>query len=98
MSKSNQLTRILVLPLGKSMNLARIRFLSLIILALYKVQSVNFEKLASAFDCEAQRDSSLRRIQRFISGYALSADILAKLIFALLPDDPPYSLLLDRTN
>lgn len=34
------------------MNLARIRFLSLMNLALYKVQTVNFEKLATAFDCE----------------------------------------------
>lgn len=80
------------------MNLARIRFLSLMNLALYKVQTVNFEKLATAFDCEAQRDSSLRRIQHFISGYALSTDLLAQLIFALLPHGPPYCLLMDRTN
>ncbi|WP_455639078.1 hypothetical protein [Parabacteroides sp.] len=93
MSKSNQLTHILVPYLGKSMNLARIRFLSLMILALCKVQSVNFEKLATAFDSKAKRDSSLRRIQRFISSYELSSDMLAKLIFALLPHTPPVAML-----
>ena len=98
MSKSNQLTRVLQLHLGKSMNLARIRFLSLMILALYKVQSVNFEKLATAFDSKAKRESSLRRIQRFICQYALPLDLVARLIFTLLPHRPPYSLLLDRTN
>lgn len=98
MSKSNQLTRVLQLHLGKSMNLARIRFLSLMILALYKVQSINFEKLATAFDSKAKRESSLRRIQRFISQYALPLDLVARLIFTLLPHRPPYILLLDRTN
>lgn len=98
MSKSNQLTRMLVLHLGKSMNLARIRFLSFMILALYKVQSVNFEKLATAFDSKAKRKSSLRRIQRFMASYHLHQEIVAKLIFALLPHKPPYTLILDRTN
>lgn len=84
MSKSNQLTRVLQLHLGKSMNLARIRFLSLIILALNKVQSVNFEKLATVFDLKAKRESSLRRIQRFISQYALPLDLVARLIFNLI--------------
>ncbi|WP_308550121.1 hypothetical protein [uncultured Parabacteroides sp.] len=77
MSKSNQLTHVLQLHLGKSMNLARIRFLSLMIFALYKVQSVSFEKLATAFDSKAKRESSLRRIQRFISKYSLSGDVIA---------------------
>lgn len=98
MSKSNQLTRMLVRHLGKSMNLARIRFLSFMILALYKIQSVNFEKLVTAFDSKAKRESSLRRIQRFMASYHLSQEIVAKLIFALLPHKLPYTLILDRTN
>lgn len=80
------------------MNKARIRFLSLMILALCKVQTVNFEKLATAFESTADRASSLRRIQRFIARYNLSMDIVARLIFALLSQKPPYYLLIDRTN
>jgi len=55
------------------------------VLALCKVQTVGFEKLANAFDSKAQATSSLRRIQRFIALYVLDSDLIAKLIFGLLP-------------
>jgi hypothetical protein len=47
------------------MNLARIKFFSLFISALCKVQTVCFEKLAYGFDSSVKAESSLRRIQRF---------------------------------
>lgn len=81
-----------------SMNLARIKFISSFIIALSKVQTVGFEKLATAFEGKATTVSSLRRIQRFIAGYALDTDLVARLIFSLLPEKPPYRLALDRTN
>ncbi len=37
------------------------------VIALCKVQTVGFEKLANAFDSQAMAASSLRRIQRFIA-------------------------------
>lgn len=80
------------------MNLARIKFFGLFICALCKVQNVCFEKLATAFDSKAERESSLRRIQRFMAEYVLEQDLIAELIFALLPHKPPYILTLDRTN
>jgi hypothetical protein len=83
---------------GDKMNLARIKFFGLFISALCKVQTVCFEKLACSFDSSTQADSSLRRIQRFISGYSLDSDLIARFIFALLPHEPPYRLVLDRTN
>lgn len=79
-------------------NLARVKFFVLFICALCKVKTVGFEKLASAFDSQAATDSSLRRIQRFMAGYVLDTDLIAKLIFKLLPHKPPYRLALDRTN
>lgn len=98
MDKSNQLTAVLCTHLAGNMNLARIKFLSLMILALCKVQTVNYEKLATAFDGKAGRNSSLRRIQRFIAKYPLDTALIARLIFKLLPDKPPYRILIDRTN
>jgi len=80
------------------MNLARIKFFGLLITALCKVQTVSFEKLASAFDTAANVDSSLRRIQRFMSDYVLDTDIIARFVFRLLPHKPPYRLAMDRTN
>ncbi|MDD2475992.1 MAG: IS4 family transposase [Dysgonamonadaceae bacterium] len=83
---------------GEDMNLARIKFLSLFIIALCKVQSVCFEKLATGFDCKATKLSSLRRIQRFMASYVLDVDLISRLVFALLPHKPPYILTMDRTN
>jgi len=83
---------------GDKMNLARIKFFGLFISALCKVQTVCFEKLACSFECDARAESSLRRIQRFISEFSLDTDLVARFIFALLPHDPPYRLALDRTN
>jgi hypothetical protein len=80
------------------MNLACVKFFGLFISALCKVQTVCFEKLACGFDSNAKADSSLRRIQRFISEYSLDSDLIDKFIFSLLPHEPPYRLVLDRTN
>jgi dTDP-D-glucose 4,6-dehydratase len=77
---------------GDKMNLARIKFFGLFICALCKVQTVCFEKLAVAFDAEVKVDSSLRRIQRFMSEYLLDTDLIARFVFALLPHKPPYRL------
>jgi hypothetical protein len=83
---------------GEEMNFARIKFLSLFVIALCKVQSVCFEKLATGFDSKATKSSSLRRIQRFMASYVLDVDLISKLVFALLPHKPPYTLTMDRTN
>ena len=96
--KNSDLTLALVEHFGKTLNLARIKFISLFILALCKVQVVCFEKLASGFENSCNNDSSLRRIQRFMADYSLDKDLIAKLIFALLPHQPPYSIAIDRTN
>lgn len=79
-------------------NLARVKFFVLFISALCKMQTVGFEKLATAFDSNASTSSSLRRIQRFMAAYLLDTDLIARLIFRLLPHKPPYRLAMDRTN
>jgi len=79
-------------------NLARVKFFVLFISALCKVQTVGFEKLATAFDSKADTSSSLRRIQRFMAAYLLDTDLIARLIFRLLPHKAPYRLAMDRTN
>jgi hypothetical protein len=96
--KNTHLASIISEIFGDKMNLARIKFFGLFICALCKVQTVCFEKLAVCFDSEAKADSSLRRIQRFMSEYLLDTDLVARLVFALLPHKPPYRLALDRTN
>ena len=97
-SKNSILVSTLVEIFGENMNLARIKFFGLFIMALCKVQNVCFEKLATSFEHEVKVDSSLRRIQRFMSDYLLDTNLIARLVFALLPHKPPYRLAMDRTN
>lgn len=65
--KSSELYPILYEHFGKSMNLARIKALCMMVCALCKVQRIAYTKLASAFDNEAGAGSSLRRIQERMS-------------------------------
>jgi hypothetical protein len=97
-SKSSILFKALEKVFGKEINKARLKFMVLFILALNQVRTVGFEKLAMAFDHKAKPGSSLRRVQRFMAAYDLQNDLIAKLIFVLLPVKPPYRLSLDRTN
>ena len=80
------------------LNMARVKFISMFIVALCKVQTVNFDKLSKAFDTKSLAESSLRRIQRFISKFSFDSDIIAKLIFSLLPSKEKLILSIDRTN
>ena len=60
---------------GRSMNLARIKALCMMVCALCKVRRVTYTKLASAFDSKASSGSSLRRIQRLIAECGISTNI-----------------------
>jgi len=83
---------------GSTINKARIRLMSMVILALCKVQNVSFHKLALAFDTESKPESSLRRLQRFVADFNLCKDLIARLIFSMLPEKENLKLVIDRTN
>lgn len=83
---------------GEKLHQSRLKLMSLFILALCKVQTVSFHKLAIAFDSPSQAASSLRRIQRFIAGFSLCSDLIARLIFSLLPKKTGLTLIIDRSN
>ncbi len=96
--KVNQIVPIMQAHLGPVMNLARIKLLAFVLHALCIVQTVSLHKIASAMPTGVERDSNLRRLQRFLAGYALSLDLIAIVIFALLPVKTGLVLSLDRTN
>jgi hypothetical protein len=79
-------------------NLARVNFLVFFLIALIKCQTVNFSRLATIFNGRVKPDSNLRRIQRFFAGFDFDDKMFSKIIFSLLPIEPPYRLSLDRTN
>lgn len=97
-TKNSELTSILNIHFKGKVNLARIKLISYFVIALCKVQTVTFEKLANSFDTPVNSDSSLRRIQRFIASYSLDSDLIARLVFSLLPRQDRVKLTIDRTN
>jgi len=94
--KSNELVNIFHARLG--WNKARVKFLVSFIMALCKVQTVCFNNLAQGFEGNAKVESKMRRIQRFFANFIVDTNLIAKLLFSLLPEKPPYRLCLDRTN
>lgn len=67
-------------------NKARLKFISLLILALCKVKTVNYLSLANAFDSNATAGSSFRRIQRFMADFDLPMKLISGFIFNILPE------------
>lgn len=79
-------------------NKARIKLISMFIMSLVKVQTVNFNRLAISFDSSSKSDSSLRRIQRFFASFTIDIYLISKMLYALIPKDAKHGLTMDRTN
>jgi len=97
-TKNSELSAILETHFKEKINLARIKFMAHFITSLCKLRTVNFEMLANGFVTGTKKESSLRRIQRFIAEYAFDRDIIARLVFNLLPQQDDLTLTIDRTN
>lgn len=97
-SKNSDLISVLKPYFKDNFNLARLKLICLFIEALCKVKTINYDRLATAFASEADKSSSYRRIQRFMSGFNFSMEMVAKLIFKLLPHQDKRTLIIDRTN
>jgi len=92
---TTMLTNVLKLHFG--WHLARVKCLSCLIIALFKVKTVNFVELATAFSGSAKVASHYRRIQRFFKEVNLQPEPVARWVTSLLPYDR-FILSIDRTN
>lgn len=77
---------------------ARLTFFARFVLALLQLGTVNLTKLALALNPRVRSASNYRRIQRFLSGFALEGDACARLLLSLVPSGGPFLVILDRTN
>ncbi len=82
----------------RELNLARVKLICLFITALCKTKTINYDRIASAFDTKADKNSSYRRIQRFMKDFDFPMKIVSILIFNILPFKEDLVLVLDRTN
>jgi hypothetical protein len=78
-------------------HLARIKCLSFLITALFKVKTVNLTQLATTFPGRAEIDSHYRRLQRFFQHIEIKSALVAHLVVSFLPYTA-YTLALDRTT
>jgi len=69
--KNTELTSVLNAHFKGTINLTGVKGIAHLIIALCKVQSLSFEKLANAFDSKVDSASSLRRIPGFMADYSL---------------------------
>jgi len=77
---------------------ARLSFLAMFLIALFRVKTTNLTELASGFVGQAQTDSHYKRLQRFFRSFELNYDEIAKVIVGLMDIPEPWVLSLDRTD
>ena len=77
---------------------ARLKFMARFTSALLKLTTTNLREIAVALKAGAKEESNYRRIRRFLSDYDLDFSGLGRLLVRLLPQSPPYKVVLDRTE
>ena len=82
------------------MNLARLKCLSQILLALIEVRSANLAKLSGFLPSKATLESRYRRLQRFMKEIHFPPQCLARLLLEIMEvkAEEKLTLILDRTN
>ncbi len=91
-----QLTRVLSKRLG--WNRARMKLMARLTGALPMQTTTNLAQLAHAGKPEVETDSTYRRLQRFFAGFEFGYQRLGRFLLDLVPTDPPYVAVLDRTE
>jgi hypothetical protein len=68
---------------------ARLKFLSLFLIALFRVRTVNLSELSVAFVGKAKPESSYKRLQRFLRDFELDYGAWGKFMMALMAIPQP---------
>ena len=77
---------------------ARVAFLSLFLVALFRVKTVNLTEVATGFAGGAKAASNYKRIQRFLRSFEFDYDQIAQLVVNLVGIPKPWVLSVDRTT
>jgi hypothetical protein len=77
---------------------ARVTFLALFLIALFRVKTVNFAELATGFQGNAKLDSNYKRLQRFFGKFELEYGTVARVVVNLMEIPQPWVLSIDRTT
>lgn len=77
---------------------ARLGFVALFLIALFRVKTVNLSQLATGFCGHAQIDSHYKRLQRFFADFEVDDTAIAHAVVRLMGIPEPWVLSLDRTE
>lgn len=77
---------------------ARVAFLALFLVALFRTRTINFAELALGFPGKAKRESNHKRLHRFFREFELNYFSLAKLVVSWMEIPQPWTLAIDRTT
>lgn len=66
--------------------------------ALLRLTTTDLWKIALALKAGVRQKSNYRRIQRFLAEYEIDFTALGRLLLHLLPQSPPYVVVIDRTE
>ncbi|MEM1279801.1 MAG: IS4 family transposase, partial [Cyanobacteria bacterium P01_H01_bin.152] len=69
---------------------ARLTFLALFLVALFRVETVNLDKLASVFANRAQSASNHKRLTRFFRQFVIDFDEIAQAVVSWSQIPPPW--------
>jgi hypothetical protein len=81
-----------------SINKSRVDFIQKVVFAIIASRSVQYGEIADKMEGDADEDSKLRRIQRFMADYDLDYDLVLVFLILMLPPKSKVNLVLDRTE
>ena len=79
-------------------HLSRLKLMARFTSSVLTPWATNLWKISLALKADVEQDSNYRRIQRFLSGYEVDFAMLGSLLLHLLPQTPPYEVVIDRTE
>ena len=77
---------------------ARMTFMARFVLCSLQLTTTNLRRIAVSLKAGVEERSNYRRIRRFLADYDVDYGALSRLLVRLVPQDPPYVLVLDRTE
>lgn len=77
---------------------ARLNFLAQLLIALFRVKTVNLAELATAFSGRVQQESDYKRLQRFFRYFELDYPVIAKTVVTLMPFGCKWVVCFERTQ
>ena len=79
-------------------HLSRLKLMARFTSSVLTLPTTNLWKISLALKAAPKQESNYRRIQRFLSGYEVDFTALGILLLHLLPQRPPYEVVIDRTE